>query len=298
MSQPIIFPKIFTNGDGSLTPMAQRALDKISQLFNTNKVGILPPIFSYKIDGSVPFGAVYVGADKTIASTGAMLDGQLLIGRTGAAPLVTAPTGTANRLDVNIGAGSLSFDISATYIGQTSITTLGIISAGEWQATTLAAAYGGTGQAIYAVGDILYASGVAALSKLAAAAINNVLLSGTAPSWGKVGLSTHVSGNLPITNLNSGTSASATTFWCGDSTWKDPLPQALATSSSPTFNQLTITTGFGCNGKSPQTAASVNAAIGGTAGALYTGTEQGLINSLLAQVNLLRSALVANGIAV
>jgi hypothetical protein len=35
--------------------------------------------------------------------------------------------------------------ISATYIGQTSITTLGTITAGTWQATSIGLAYGGTG---------------------------------------------------------------------------------------------------------------------------------------------------------
>lgn len=79
---------------------------------------------------------------------------------------------------------------------------------------TLPAANGGTGQSSYAVGDILYASTTTALSKLADVATGNALISGgvgVAPSWGKVGLTTHVSGTLPVTNGGTGV-ASATAY--------------------------------------------------------------------------------------
>lgn len=78
---------------------------------------------------------------------------------------------------------------------------------------TLPAANGGTGQASYTTGDLLYASGSTAISKLADVATGNALISGgvgVAPSWGKVGLTTHVDGTLPVANggtgLTSGTS--------------------------------------------------------------------------------------------
>ncbi len=111
--------------------------------------------------------------------------------------------GTADRITVNAD----SVDIAATYVGQSSITTLGTITTGTWNATAIAANKGGTGQTSYAVGDLFYASAADAISKLADVATGNALISGgvgAAPSWGKIGLTTHVSGILPAANGGTG----------------------------------------------------------------------------------------------
>jgi hypothetical protein len=74
---------------------------------------------------------------------------------------------------------------------------------------TITAAKGGTGQTVYAVGDLLYADTTTTLAKLADVATGNAVISGgvgVAPSYGKIGLTTHVSGILPV--ANGGTNAS------------------------------------------------------------------------------------------
>lgn len=119
----------------------------------------------------------------------------------------SATTDTTNA--TNITSGTLPTGrLSGSYTG---ITGVGTLAAGTWNGSTIAAAYGGTGYASYTIGDILYADTSSTLGKLADVAVGNALISGgvgSAPSWGKIGLATHVSGTLPI--ANGGTNATAT----------------------------------------------------------------------------------------
>jgi hypothetical protein len=90
-------------------------------------------------------------------------------------------------------------------MGSHNITGVGTLSTVSAQIVNpLAPVYGGTGLAAVAAGDLLYASAVNTLAALTKAAAGNVLLSGDAPSWGKVGLTTHVDGVLPVANGGTG----------------------------------------------------------------------------------------------
>lgn len=142
-------------------------------------------------------------------------NGQLLIGTSSgtlavssltAGSGITVSNGSGNITIAANGSGTVtSVDVSGGTTGLTTsggpITTSGTITlAGDLNAT-----HGGTGFASYAVGDILYADTTTTLAKLADVATGNALISGgpgVAPSWGKIGLTTHVSGTLPISNIS------------------------------------------------------------------------------------------------
>ena len=59
--------------------------------------------------------------------------------------------GTADRISVSANA----VDISSTYVGQNTITTLGTITTGVWNGTAIGVGYGGTGLTTYSTGDLL-----------------------------------------------------------------------------------------------------------------------------------------------
>ena len=121
----------------------------------------------------------------------------------GASGTVTSVSGTLNRVTVTAGSAPV-VDISASYVGQTSITTLGTVTTGVWNGTAINETHGGTNQTTYVTGDTLYASASNTLSKLPIGTTGQVYtVAGGVPSWA------NASGGGGAWNLISTKSASA-----------------------------------------------------------------------------------------
>ena len=88
--------------------------------------------------------------------------------------------GTADKITVAADAVT----IATGYIGQSSITTLGTITTGTWQATDIGVAYGGTGVSTFTSNGVLYGNGSGDLQVTAAGTDTYFLYSNNGtPAW-------------------------------------------------------------------------------------------------------------------
>jgi len=195
-------------------------------------------------DGSA-WASVAMSGDATIASTGALtLKNTGTAGTYGSASAVPVFTTDAQGRVTSVTNTSIS--IAASQIGSGAVSAI----------------RGGTGQTSYAVGDLLFANSSTSLARLADVATGAALISGgvgVAPSWGKIGLTTHVSGTLAVGNGGTG-ATTLTGYLKGNGTSaftaSASIPVADVTGAapldSPTFTgTVTIPAGASISGFAP-----------------------------------------------
>jgi hypothetical protein len=123
--------------------------------------------------------------------------------------------GTSDRITVN----SDSIDIAATYVGQSTITTVGTITTGTWNGTTIDVSYGGTGVTSLASGEYVLGNGTGGLTTSATIPVAD--LSGTlAVNQGGTGATTAAGArsNLGATTKYAASNAELTPS-SGSVTW-------------------------------------------------------------------------------
>ena len=173
-------------------------------------------------------------------------------------------TGTATTAigDLLQGAATNTWDKLAAVATGNALISGGVTTASSWGkigltthvSGTLPIANGGTNLTSYTIGDIVYASAATTLASLADVATGNAIISGgvgVAPSYGKIGLTTHVSGTLPIANGGTNSTATPTAGGAGYGTGTAHAYTAAGTSgnalisagaSAPAFGNLALGT--------------------------------------------------------
>lgn len=169
------------------------------------------------------FTFVEEGTDNGNSGFVLTTDNPITLGTTGltfaqfsGAGQITAGSGLSkdgNTLNVNVVADrtaitSDAVDIASTYVGQSSITTLGTVTTGTWSASTIVVGKGGTGATSFTSNGILFGNTTDALQVTAAGTQYEVLQAGSGgtPTFGalNLGQSAAITGTLPIGNGGTG----------------------------------------------------------------------------------------------
>ncbi len=136
-----------TIGDGSTAWILTRTTD-----YDTT-AEIIPGTFIIINNGTVNTNTGWIET-ATVTTIGT---DPIIFSQFGNPGTVTSVSGTSGQIDVANGTSAAVVSIDAGYVGQTSITTLGTITTGTWNATTITVPHGGTGNNTFTAYSVLCA---------------------------------------------------------------------------------------------------------------------------------------------
>lgn len=178
---------VIGSGTSTMTAATSSTVGQVLRVTGTNTYafGAVNLADTDAITGTLP--VANGGTGVTAGTSGGIL------GYTGTGTLASSAVLGANRLVLGGGAGatptplgSLGTTTTVLHGNAAGAPTFGAVDLSTDVTGSIGVASGGTGQSSYAIGDLLYASGTTALSKLAAVSANSFLRSAgvtTAPVW-------------------------------------------------------------------------------------------------------------------
>lgn len=262
----------FTNKTGNISQWTNNSNYVTTAVATLSSLASIGTITTGVWNGTVIAG-LYGGTGVANSGRTITLGGNVLTGgaftTAGAFGLTLTATNTTN---VTLPTSGTLITSAVTTLS--SLVSIGTITTGVWNGTTIGVIYGGTGLTTATQGDIIYASASNTWSKLAKNASATRYLSNTGssnnPAWAQVDLTNGVTGVLPAANggtidtsgatngqlligATTGTLALATITGTanqivvtnGASSITLSTPQSIATASTPQFARLGLGTGAG-----------------------------------------------------
>jgi hypothetical protein len=168
------------------------------------------------VTGTTSFDGSQGAAGQVLTSSG-----------TGATPTWTTPTtGTVTSVSGTAPIASSGGNTPAISISQSGTASDGYLSSTDWN--TFNSKGSGSVTSVAGTGTV---NGITLTGTVTSS--GNLTLGGTLSN---VSLATQVTGNLPVTNLNSGTGATSSTYWRGDGTWSAVSVSAAGSDTQVQYN--------------------------------------------------------------